>query len=110
MSCTSPTDGQIDEQYDLESDVMIGQQTPPMCAIIMHNDDYTTMEFVVWVLVSVLELPIHVAYERMLMIHEQGRASVAILPKAVAYAKAKQIEQLAEQEEFPLLITLQSVD
>lgn len=81
---------------------------PPMYALIMHNDDYTTMEFVVWVLVSVLGLSESRAISLMLEIHHQGLAKVAVLPKELAEMKLQKILQLAEQEEFPLLVTLQA--
>lgn len=90
-----------------DTDVAVREMMPPMYAVIMHNDDYTTMEFVVWVLVSVLDLPIHVAYELMMQIHEEGVAKVAVFPKEIAEMKVERIRTLAEQEEFPLLITLQ---
>lgn len=82
-------------------------KTPPMYALIMHNDDYTTMEFVVWVLVSVLGLSETKAIGFMLEVHHQGLAKVAILPKELAEVKQKQIMELAEQEEYPLLVTLE---
>lgn len=100
------TDYPFDDN-ELDSDVIVKLAKPPMYAIIMHNDDYTTMEFVVWVLVSVLNLPMNVAYERMMSIHQDGQAVVATLPKEVAEMKAQQIRQLAEQQEYPLLVTLQ---
>lgn len=96
------------QEYDdeLDSDVIVAKAKPPMCALIMYNDDYTTMEFVVWVLTSVLNLPINVAYELMMTIHEKGKAQVAILPKEIAQMKVEQIHQLAEAEEFPLLVKM----
>lgn len=100
------TDYPFDDS-ELDSDVVVQLAKPPMYALIMHNDNYTTMEFVVWVLVSVLNLPMDVAYERMMTIHQEGQAVVAILPKEVAEMKVQQICQLAEQEEYPLLVTLQ---
>lgn len=94
------------DDSELDSDVITKKAKPPMCALIMHNDDYTTMEFVVWVLVSVLDLPINVAYDHMMTIHNEGQAQVAVLPKEIAQMKALQIHQLAEAEDFPLLVTL----
>lgn len=95
-----------------ESDVAVLEPTlapkkPPMTAIIMHNDDYTSMEFVVWVLMSVLRLNETEAFMRMLEIHQKGRACVAILPHEIAQSKAEKIKRLAENEEFPLLVTLE---
>lgn len=98
---------------DCDADVALLEPTlapknPPMSAIIMHNDDYTTMEFVVWVLMSVLRLDEKTALIRMLEIHQQGRACVAILPHEIAQSKVEKIKHLAENEEFPLMVTLES--
>lgn len=82
--------------------------TPPMYAVIMHNDDYTTMEFVVSVLMSVLHLSMEEAYSLMLLIHHQGYAKVAVLPKEIAEIKINKIHQLAEAASFPLLVTLEA--
>ncbi len=81
--------------------------TPKMYALIMHNDDYTTMEFVVDVLISVLSMHEQLAYDAMLTIHHQGYAKVATLPKEIAEAKATQIHALAERHEFPLRVTVE---
>lgn len=98
----------MSDAYQEQSDVAVLEQVkpPPMYALIVHNDDYTTMEFVVWVLMSVLSLSEGRAMELMLTIHHAGSATVAVLPKEIAELKKQQIIALAEQEEFPLLITL----
>lgn len=98
-------------EYDHESDVQVESlptyDEPPLYALVLHNDDYTTMEFVVWVLVQVLKLSVHTAYELMMKVHQEGYAAVIVLPKEQAEVKAHQIRVLAEQAEFPLLITLE---
>lgn len=81
---------------------------PPMYALIMHNDDYTAMDFVVSVLTSELALPVEQAYHLMLLIHHQGYAKVAVLPKEIAQMKANKIHQLAEAADYPLLVTLEA--
>lgn len=80
---------------------------PPMYAIIMHNDDYTTMEFVVAVLMGELNHSPDDAYDLMLQIHHQGLAKVATLPKEIAETKVQRITTLAESYEFPLLVTME---
>lgn len=95
-----------DGDSEPDTDVITSAVIPPMYALIMHNDDYTTMEFVVWVLVNILNLSVATAYDLMMQIHEEGQAKVAVLPKEIAEMKALRIHQLAEQEEFPLLVTL----
>lgn len=95
--------------FERQNDTALAQKTttPPLYAIVMHNDDYTTMDFVIWVLISVLNLPIDTAYRLTMTIHEQGRAKVALLPKELAEIKVQEIERLAEQAEYPLKVTLE---
>lgn len=99
--------GDSDEEAQVAvADPVVLTQKPKMSALIMHNDDYTTMDFVVWVLISLLSVPESKAIELMLKIHHDGAAQVAILPTEIAQMKQAQIHQLAEQAEFPLLVTL----
>lgn len=99
--------GDSDEEAQVAvADPVVLTQKPKMSALIMHNDDYTTMDFVVWVLISILSVPESKAIELMLKIHHDGAAQVAILPTEIAQMKQAQIHQLAEQAEFPLLVTL----
>ncbi len=95
--------------FERQNDTALAQKTitPPLYAIIMYNDDYTTMDFVVWVLISVLNLAMDTAYRLTMTIHEQGRAKVASLPKELAEIKVQEIERLAEQAEYPLKVTLE---
>lgn len=88
-------------------DVAFLEEKPPMTAIILYNDDYTTMEFVVWVLMTVLHLDEATAVMNMMAIHQTGRACVAMLPQEIAETKAYKIIQLAEQQEYPLVVTLE---
>lgn len=106
MSVHSP-DIELGDVALAERETKREPRLPPLYALIMHNDDYTTMEFVVWVLVSVLGLAEAKAISLMLDIHQKGLAKVAVLPKELAEMKREQIMQFAEQEEFPLLVTLE---
>lgn len=93
------------EDAILDADTLT--QEPPLYAIIMHNDDYTTMEFVVEVLLHVFDYGIEEAVMTMMQIHETGQARVAVFPKEIAEMKIVAVEALAEQAQFPLLLTLQ---
>lgn len=98
-----------DGEYDSDLavlDPILEPKNPQMTAIIIHNDDYTTMEFVVWVLMSVLRLDETSAVTHTMNIHHTGQACVAVLPHEIAQSKANKIRLLAEKEEFPLMITL----
>lgn len=101
---------------DEDGDVAVVKKThtdfakPALYALIMHNDDYTTMEFVVMVLVEVLSHDLETAVALMMTIHETGQAQVAVYPKEIAQMKLARIDELASQNEFPLLTTLERVD
>ncbi|PNK61793.1 ATP-dependent Clp protease adapter ClpS [Psychrobacter sp. FDAARGOS_221] len=98
----------IDEQPQEEGevDVMLADPEiaePPMYAVVMYNDDYTPMEFVVYVLQSEFRHNIDDAVEIMLNIHHQGRGIAGIYPKDIAETKAKKVNQTARKEGYPLL-------
>lgn len=82
---------------------------PSLYAILMHNDHYTTMDFVVFVLLEVFDYDMDRAVSTMMQTHETGKAQVAILPKEIAEMKVDKVEQLAEQADFPLLVTLEKI-
>lgn len=98
-------------QYTHDTDVIAETQTltqePPLYVIIMHNDDFTTMDFVVMVLMEVFDYEAQKAVDVMMQVHYEGRASVARFPKEIAEMKIAIVEEMAEQAEFPLLLTLQ---
>lgn len=101
------TPTQTQEQINIEDDVQVASDLPKLGALILHNDDYTTMEFVVWVLVEVVHLPIEEAYDCMLAVHEEGRACACICPYEITQTYAHRITKLAEQHEYPLLVTVE---
>ncbi len=102
MTNTQPL-GHTDSDVELAIDV----KTPEMFAIIMHNDDYTTQEFVVEVLMTVLAHPLERAVSLMLQVHFEGRAKVAVYPLEIAKMKQQIIHELAESADFPLLTSIE---
>lgn len=101
----------LNNDYDTVSDVITKKKAevrlPDLYAVIMHNDHYTTMDFVVYVLVEIFDHPIQRAMDLMMQVHQTGQATVAVLPYQIAEMKIDEVTQLAEQEEYPLLLTLQ---
>jgi len=82
--------------------------TPPVLwKVVLHNDDYTTQEFVVWVLRSVFRKAEPEAVRVMLEVHRRGKGLAGVYPYDVADTKAAQVKALAEAKEFPLLCTLE---
>ena len=82
-------------------------QPPRMWRVLLHNDDYTTQDFVVWVLETVFHKPTAEAFDIMLSVHRSGMGIAGVYTHDVAETKLKTTRQLAEQHEFPLLVTME---
>lgn len=82
-------------------------QPPAMWKVILHNDDYTTQDFVVWILTTVFRKGESEAVRIMLDVHQQGRGVAGVYPHDIADTKIAQARALAEQQEFPLLCTME---
>lgn len=99
-----------DHQSDTITQNKTGLAKVPLYAVIMHNDHYTTMDFVVAILLEVFAYTLDRAVNTMMQIHEQGQAVVATLPKEIAEMKADHVMHLAQEADFPLLVTVQKCD
>ena len=103
------SDDGTDEEF--ESDVLLEEEPefvePPMYAVIMYNDNYTPMEFVVYVLQSEFKHSLDNAVDIMLKIHNNGQGIAGIYPKDIAETKAQKTNQLARKEGFPLLTQIE---
>ncbi|WP_340621206.1 ATP-dependent Clp protease adapter ClpS [Xenorhabdus siamensis] len=84
-------------------------QPPSMYKIILNNDDYTPMEFVVDVLQKFFSYDVERATQLMLDVHYQGKAICGIYTAEVAETKAAQVNMYAKEHEHPLLCTLEKV-
>ena len=80
---------------------------PRMWRVLLHNDDYTTQDFVVWVLESIFHKPPGEAFTIMLSVHQSGLGVAGVYTHDVADTKVKATRQLAEEHEFPLLVTME---
>ena len=82
-------------------------QPPRMWRVLLHNDDYTTQDFVVWVLETIFHKPRGEAFAIMLSVHQSGLGVAGVYTRDIAETKLKATERLAEQHEFPLLVTME---
>ena len=82
-------------------------QPPTMWRVLLHNDDYTTQEFVVWVLETVFHRTPAEAFAIMMRVHQSGLGIAGIYTRDVAETKVNATKRLAEQHEFPLLVTME---
>lgn len=83
-------------------------EQPPMYKLIMLNDDYTPMEFVVEVLTTILQKSPPEAERIMLQIHLEGKGVCGLFTKEIAEFKKEKIEKLAQKEEHPLQCVLEA--
>jgi len=82
-------------------------QRPRMWRVLLHNDDYTTQDFVVWVLETLFNKPRGEAFAIMMNVHRSGLGVAGTFTYDVAETKVKKTQQLAEEHEFPLLVTME---
>lgn len=81
---------------------------PPLYKVVMLNDDYTPMEFVVEVLEDFFSLDREAATRVMLRVHTEGKAVCGVFSRDVAETKAAQVNQYAKQNEHPLLCEIEA--
>jgi len=80
---------------------------PPLYKVLLHNDDYTTMEFVVYVLQSVFHLEPTKATQVMLHVHRKGVGVAGVYTYEVAETKVNRVHDLAKEYEFPLKCSME---
>ncbi len=88
---------------DVENEV----KEPEMYVIILHNDHYTTMDFVVTVLVRIFHKSTPEATKIMLDVHKKGKGLVGTYPYDIAATKVAQVKAMAKEAEFPLKCTME---
>ncbi|UCD81568.1 MAG: ATP-dependent Clp protease adapter ClpS [Desulfobacterales bacterium] len=96
----SQYDPNVEERVDSETDIEVDE--PPMYKVMLLNDDYTTMDFVVEVLVYVFQKPPEEATLIMLNVHRKGVGVCGIYPYEIAETKVNTVENLARENGFPL--------
>ena len=80
---------------------------PKQYKVLLHNDDFTPMEFVVSVLAAVFQMSEPQAVELMLYVHFHGVGVCGIYSYEVAESKISQVHEMAEKKNFPLLCSME---
>jgi ATP-dependent Clp protease adaptor protein ClpS len=94
---------------EANTDVEQALREPRMYRVILHNDDYTTMDFVVEVLMAVFHKPAADATRIMLDVHRKGRGTCGVYTYDVAATRVARVHQMAQKREFPLKCSMEEV-
>ena len=92
-------------KIDIETDVEIDIDEPQMYKVLLHNDNYTTMDFVIMIISRVFHKNDKEAEYITVQIHEKGKGLCGVYSKEIAQTKVQQVKTLAKQSQFPLLAT-----
>jgi len=82
---------------------------PPLFKVILLNDDYTPMEFVVVVLQKFFSMPHDLATQVMLKVHREGRGVCGVFPRDIAATKVEQVASFARRHEHPLACVMEEM-
>lgn len=93
------------EEIDVEDEVDLRE--PRMYRVILHNDHYTTMDFVVEVLISVFHKPAAEATRIMLDVHRKGIGICGVYTYDIASSKVSLVHSMAKEREFPLRCSME---
>ena len=80
---------------------------PPMYKVVMLNDDYTPMDFVIMILEKLFRLDHEKAIQIMLNVHQKGKGVCGVFPHEVAQTKVALVMEYARQNEHPLQCTME---
>ena|SRR3989338_2332076 len=97
----------IKEDFDVLTRKSTKLKEPKRYWVVMHNDDYTTQDFVIHVLEQFFHKNPAESQKLMMAVHLQGKASVALYSKDVAETKAHQVMQYARENGMPLKLSTQ---
>ena len=106
-------DDEPEGEHDLGTIAEIAEpelKRPPMYKVVLLNDDYTPMEFVVHILESFFSMNREKATQIMLVVHSEGSAVVGIFPRDIAETKSEQVNTYAQENNHPLMSTVEMTD
>ena len=92
---------------EVRSDQQIQLDEPPLYKVVLLNDDYTTMDFVVEVLKNVFHKSDGDAHRIMLNVHRNGFGVCGLYPRQIAETKIDMVDSLAREKGFPLKCTME---
>jgi len=100
-------DRQPETIEEVEDEIQEDLEEPPLYRVLLHNDDYTTMQFVVDVLLVVFNKSIEEATHIMLNVHKKGVGLCGVYPYEIAETKVDTVDSLARENGFPLKCSME---
>ena len=88
--------------YEYELDDELDLEEPKKYVVLLLNDDFSTMEFVIEILAKVFRKSLEESEAIMLAVHNNGKAICGVYTKEIAYTKVAQVKTMARKENFPL--------
>jgi ATP-dependent Clp protease adaptor protein ClpS len=98
-------DGLVVEEAKSDTEL----RKPSLYQVLIHNDDFTSMEFVVLILLTVFGRTESDAFDLMLRVHREGVGIAGLYTYEIAEMKVEKVHSLARANEFPLLCTIEEV-
>ena len=98
---------ELDRERDLATLDQVRVERPRLYEVVLHNDDYTTQEFVVYVLMKFFQHDAASAHQIMLHVHTKGMGIAGVYPRDIAETKAAQVVRYARDNEMPLRCSVQ---
>jgi len=92
---------------EVDSEIRDDVREPPMYRVLLHNDDYTTMDFVVEILMLVFNKSPEEAVNIMLNIHRKGIGLCGVYTYEVSETKVETVHAIAREQGFPLKCTME---
>lgn len=102
-----PNEPDIDRDEGVLTESETRLEKPKLYKVILHNDDYTTMDFVVFILRQVFLRSEEEAFTIMLKVHQEGIGVAGIYTFEIATMKAEKAVNIARSREYPLLCTVE---
>ncbi len=101
------------DQFEFDDDLAVKEsgpelKRPPMYKVIILNDDYTPMDFVVLVLESFFFMSQEKATQVMLQVHNEGKGVCGLFSRDMAETKVAQVNDYSRQNQHPLLCTMEA--
>ncbi len=96
-------------QGSVATEEHVETKEPRLYKVLLHNDDYTSMEFVISILETIFHKSIPDATEIMLNVHNEGIGIAGVYTREISETKISTVHQLAQKNEFPLRCSMERV-